>query len=130
MNEHFAHGGKLYEIIRKIRVSHVGDNMEGLKMWRDKNNCDHVLKVGEYYALVRTITDVEWEEVKEEELTNINIKEDKDGSNKSSNIHSEPKSELEGTGYNDKGSDNRDRGENVPTAVKETKRKSGKKKTT
>ena len=130
MNELIKHGDKLYELIRRIKVSDVGDNMEGLKMWRDRNNCDHVLKVGEYYGLVRTIEDAEWEEVKEEEeLISINIKEDKNGSNKSNNLHSESESKLESGINSDERSDNRDRGQNLSATVKEAKRKSGKKKT-
>ena len=36
--------GEYYQLVREISERQVGDNMEGLKAWRDMNNCDHVLK--------------------------------------------------------------------------------------
>ena len=36
-----------YQLVRTIKVSQVNGNMEGLKAWRDKLFCDHVLKYQE-----------------------------------------------------------------------------------
>ena len=44
-----------YQLVRTIKVSQVGDNMEGLKAWRDYLLCDHVLRNGEQYLLVRFV---------------------------------------------------------------------------
>jgi hypothetical protein len=37
--------------------------MEGLKAWRDYLNCDHVLRHGDHFLMVRFVDDVEWEEI-------------------------------------------------------------------
>ena len=55
---------KLYQLVRTIKVSQVGSNMEGLKAWRDLLLCDHVLKHNELYLMVRFVDDIEWEETK------------------------------------------------------------------
>ena len=57
---------KLYQLVRTIKVSQVGNNMEGLKAWRDFLHCDHVLKHNELYLMVRFVDDIEWEEINEE----------------------------------------------------------------
>jgi len=47
--------GTWYQLVRTIKVSQVGDNMEGLRAWRDMINCDHVLRNGEQYLMVRFV---------------------------------------------------------------------------
>ena len=49
--------GEYYQLVREISVEQVGGNMEGLKAWRDMNNCDHVLKYQGKYLLVRCVKD-------------------------------------------------------------------------
>jgi|TARA_B110000908_G_C10042758_1_gene352599 hypothetical protein len=44
-----------YQLVRRISIKQVGDNMEGLKAWRDRNHCDRVLKYQGEYLLVRTV---------------------------------------------------------------------------
>lgn len=51
--------GEYYQLVRQIKVEQVGDNMEGLKAWKDMNNCDHVLKYQGTYLLVRFVKDAE-----------------------------------------------------------------------
>jgi len=54
---------KMYHLKRTIKVSQVNGNMEGLKAWRDILGCDHVLRNGDYFLMVRTVDDIEWEEI-------------------------------------------------------------------
>ena len=49
--------GIWYQLVRTIKVSQVGDNMDGLKAWRDILGCDHVLRNGEQYLMVRYVED-------------------------------------------------------------------------
>jgi hypothetical protein len=49
--------GTWYQLVRTIKVSQVGDNMDGLKAWRDILGCDHVLRNGEQYLMVRYVED-------------------------------------------------------------------------
>ena len=51
--------GEFYQLVREISEQQVGGNMEGLKAWRDMNNCDHVLKYKGNYLLVRFVKDAE-----------------------------------------------------------------------
>ena len=51
--------GEYYQLVRDIKVEQVMGNMEGLKAWRDMNNCDHVLKYKGNYLLVRFVKDAE-----------------------------------------------------------------------
>ena len=51
--------GEYYQLVREIKVEQVGDNMEGLKAWRDMNHCDHVLRYQGKYLLVRFVKDAE-----------------------------------------------------------------------
>ena len=55
--------GKMYQLIRSIKVDQVNGNMEGLKAWRDMLHCDHVLKHNEHFLMVRFVEDVNWEEI-------------------------------------------------------------------
>ena len=63
MKQLFKHNDKLYVIIRNM-ASHNFENKDGsinmevLKVWRDWEGCDHVLKHNERYLLVQTIQDV------------------------------------------------------------------------
>tara|TARA_R110000796_G_scaffold247049_1_gene372259 strand:+ start:985 stop:1197 length:213 start_codon:yes stop_codon:yes gene_type:complete len=57
-----------YQLVRTIKVSQVNGNMEGLKAWRDKLFCDHVLKYQENYLVVRKVEEVEIIEEKAEIL--------------------------------------------------------------
>jgi hypothetical protein len=66
VNQIIEFNGKLYQLVRAIKVSQVGNNMEGLKAWRDFLHCDHVLKHNELYLMVRFVDDIEWEEINEE----------------------------------------------------------------
>lgn len=45
--------GKLYQLVRSIKVEQVNDNMEGLKAWRDYLHCDHVLKYNDHFLMGR-----------------------------------------------------------------------------
>ena len=51
--------GEYYQLVREIKVEQVGDNMEGLKAWRDMNHCDHVLRYQGKYLLVRFVKEAE-----------------------------------------------------------------------
>ena len=55
--------GKMYELVRSIKVEQVNGNMEGLRAWRDKLGCDHVLRHQDHFLMVRFVDDVEWEEI-------------------------------------------------------------------
>ena len=44
-----------FVLVRTISVLQVGDNMEGLKAWRDRLHCDHVLKQGGRYLMVKRV---------------------------------------------------------------------------
>jgi len=63
-NQIVEFNGKLYQLVRTIKVAQVNGNMEGLKAWRDYLNCDHVLKHNDLFLMVRFIEDIEWEEIK------------------------------------------------------------------
>jgi len=56
-------GDKMYHLKRTIRVSQVNGNMDALKAWRDMLGCDHVLKHGDLFLMVRYVEDVQWEEI-------------------------------------------------------------------
>ena len=62
-NEIIEFNGKMYQLVRTISVSQVNGNMEGLKAWRDYLKCDHVLRHGDYFLMVRFVDDIEWEEI-------------------------------------------------------------------
>lgn len=49
--------GEYYQLVRQIKVETVGDNLPGLKAWRDLLKCDRVLKYQDSYLLVRTVED-------------------------------------------------------------------------
>ena len=55
--------GKMYELVRSIKVEQVNGNMEGLRAWRDKLGCDHVLRHQDHFLMVRFVDDIEWEEI-------------------------------------------------------------------
>jgi hypothetical protein len=55
--------GKMYELVRSIRVEQVNGNMKGLRAWRDKLGCDHVLRHQDHFLMVRFVDDIEWEEI-------------------------------------------------------------------
>ena len=48
-----------YQLVREIKMEQVGNNMEGLKAWRDMLHCDHVLKYQNKYLMVRRVLDAE-----------------------------------------------------------------------
>ena len=48
-----------YQLVRSIKIEQVNGNMEGLKAWRDRLHCDHVLKHQNQYLMVRRVLDVE-----------------------------------------------------------------------
>jgi len=50
-----------YQLVRSITIEQVNGNMEGLKAWRDRLHCDHVLKHQNQYLMVRKVEDVEVE---------------------------------------------------------------------
>ena len=51
--------GEYYQLVRQIKVEQVMGNMEGLKAWRDMLHCDHVLKDGGKYLMVRRVIDAQ-----------------------------------------------------------------------
>jgi len=53
--------GEYFQLVRSISVDQVKDNMEGLKAWRDRLNCDHVLKHENRYLMVRKVVEAEIE---------------------------------------------------------------------
>jgi len=55
--------GKMYILVRTIKETQVNGNLEGLKAWKERLNCDHVLKTQGHYLMVRYIDDIEWEEI-------------------------------------------------------------------
>ena len=62
-NQIVEFNGKLYQLVRTIKVAQVNGNMEGLKAWRDFLYCDHVLRHNDHYLMVRFVDDIEWEEI-------------------------------------------------------------------
>ncbi len=63
LNKVVEFNGKMYELVRSIRVEQVNGNMEGLRAWRDKLGCDHVLRHQDHFLMVRFVDDIEWEEI-------------------------------------------------------------------
>ena len=63
LNKIVEFNGKMYELVRTIKVEQVNNNMEGLRAWRDKLGCDHVLRHQDHFLMVRFVDDIEWEEV-------------------------------------------------------------------
>ena len=55
--------GIMYQLVRKIKVEQVNGNMEGLKAWRDMLHCDHVLRNGNWYLMVRFVDDITFENI-------------------------------------------------------------------
>ena len=51
--------GEYYQLVRDIKVEQVMGNMEGLKAWKDRLHCDHVLKYKGKYLMVRRVLDAE-----------------------------------------------------------------------
>tara|TARA_R110000796_G_C14211684_1_gene393342 strand:- start:25 stop:213 length:189 start_codon:yes stop_codon:yes gene_type:complete len=51
--------GEYYQLVRQIKVERVNGNMEGLKAWKDRLHCDHVLKYQGMYLMVRRVFDAE-----------------------------------------------------------------------
>jgi hypothetical protein len=63
LNKIVEFNGKMYELVRTIKVEQVNSNMEGLRAWRDKLGCDHVLRHQDHFLMVRFVDDIEWEEI-------------------------------------------------------------------
>jgi hypothetical protein len=63
LNKIVEFNGKMYELVRTIKVEQVNNNMEGLRAWRDKLGCDHVLRHQDHFLMVRFVDDIEWEEI-------------------------------------------------------------------
>mgnify|MGYP001569880508 CR=1 FL=1 len=63
LNKVVEFNGKMYELVRSIRVEQVNGNMEGLRAWRDKLGCDHVLRHQDHFLMIRFVDDIEWEEI-------------------------------------------------------------------
>jgi len=63
LNNIVEFNGKMYELVRTIKVEQVNNNMEGLRAWRDKLGCDHVLRHQDHFLMVRFVDDIEWEEI-------------------------------------------------------------------
>ncbi len=63
LNKVVEFNGKMYELVRSIRVEQVNGNMEGLRAWRDKLGCDHVLRHQDHFLMVRFVDDIEGEEI-------------------------------------------------------------------
>lgn len=55
MNQLVKFNDDWFVLVRTISVTQVGDNLEGLKAWRDRLFCDHVLKQQDRYLLVRRV---------------------------------------------------------------------------
>ena len=63
MNQLIEFNGKMYVLVRRIKIDQVNGNMEGLKAWRDMLYCDHVLKHQEWFLMVRFVDDISYETV-------------------------------------------------------------------
>lgn len=63
MNQLIEFNGKMYVLVRRIKIDQVNGNMEGLKAWRDMLHCDHVLKHQEWFLMVRFVDDISYETV-------------------------------------------------------------------
>ena len=63
LNKIVEFNGKMYELVRTIKVEQVNNNMEGLRAWRDMLGCDHVLRHQDHFLMVRFVDDIEWEEI-------------------------------------------------------------------
>jgi len=63
LNKIVEFNGKMYELVRTIKVEQVNNNMEGLRACRDKLGCDHVLRHQDHFLMVRFVDDIEWEEI-------------------------------------------------------------------
>ncbi len=76
MKKIFYNGDNAYVVVREIGESCIDPNTYGitnsrygltaeqvamqiLKMWKDDNNCDHVLRKGNKYILCQTIKDAQ-----------------------------------------------------------------------
>jgi hypothetical protein len=63
----FKHDDKLYLVIRSIPEHNFKNkdgsfNLDVLKVWRDYLGGDHVLKQNNYYLIVETIQEIEYED--------------------------------------------------------------------
>ena len=63
MNQLIEFNGKMYVLVRRIKIDQVNGNMEGLKAWRDMLHCDHVLKHQEWFLMVKFVDDISYETV-------------------------------------------------------------------
>lgn len=62
---------ELYEIVRVLKVSTVGEDPEKVKAWVDFYLCDRAFKKEERYYLVKDILNVEFEVIENEEVAAI-----------------------------------------------------------
>ena len=60
---------KLYEVIRVIKVSRIGEESDKVKVWVDFHFCDRAFKKDDHYYLVKDVIDVEPEVIENEEIT-------------------------------------------------------------
>jgi hypothetical protein len=75
MKSLFFYNDNVYVVLRKINLSYIIDrhgntNEELLKMWKEYEGADHVLKTNTHFLLCETVKEPEWVEVVEEEQVN------------------------------------------------------------
>ena len=68
MKQLFFYNDNVYLILRKLNLSYIIDknnniNNELLKLWKEHENADHVLKTDTHFLLCETIKEPEWVEI-------------------------------------------------------------------
>jgi hypothetical protein len=68
MKQLFFYNDNVYIILRKLNLSYIIDknnniNNELLKLWKEHEDADHVLKTDTHFLLCETIKEPEWVEI-------------------------------------------------------------------
>jgi len=68
MKQLFFYNDNVYLILRKLNLSYIIDknnniNNELLKLWKEHEGADHVLKTDTHFLLCETLKEPEWVEI-------------------------------------------------------------------
>jgi len=68
MKQLFFYNDNVYLILRKLNLSYIIDknnniNNELLKLWKEYEDADHILKTDTHFLLCETIKEPEWVEI-------------------------------------------------------------------
>jgi hypothetical protein len=68
MKQLFFYNDNVYLILRKLNLSYIIDknnniNNELLKLWKEHEDADHILKTDTHFLLCETIKEPEWVEI-------------------------------------------------------------------